>query len=113
MKLAQYLEQEHKSDVVYISPDQEVAKQSISVLTSYYSKGMEFDAVILVNVNEEHFPKDDLHARLLYILVTHAQQELKVFYQNALSPLLEGLVQPYVRAASKFVDILQGKGCLL
>jgi DNA helicase II / ATP-dependent DNA helicase PcrA len=106
MKLAQYLKQEYKSDVVYISPDQEVAKQSISVLTSYYSKGMEFDAVILVNINEESFPKDDLHARLLYVLVTRAQQELRVFYQNTPSPLLEGLIQSAPKVVSKFDDIL-------
>lgn len=106
MRLAQYLKQEYKSDVVYISPDQEVAKQSISVLTSYYSKGMEFDAVILVNVNEESFPKDDLHARLLYVLVTRAQQELRVFYQNTPSPLLEGLIQSAPKVVSKFDDIL-------
>ncbi|GAB6890065.1 ATP-binding domain-containing protein [Geobacillus stearothermophilus] len=44
-----------------------------------HSKGMEFDAVMLVNVNGEHFPNDDLHARLLYVLVTRAQHELKIF----------------------------------
>ncbi|MGX1901614.1 HelD family protein [Thermolongibacillus altinsuensis] len=106
MRLAQYLKEEYKSDVVYVSPDQEVTKQSISVLASYYSKGMEFDAVILVNVNEESFPKDDLHARLLYVLVTRAQKELRVFYQNTPSPLLEGLIQSIPKVVSKFDDIL-------
>jgi DNA helicase II / ATP-dependent DNA helicase PcrA len=67
MKLAQYLKQEYTRDVVYISPDQDVAKQSISVLTSYYSKGMEFDAVILVNVNEENFSKKMNYMRDCYM----------------------------------------------
>ncbi|KFX33211.1 hypothetical protein GT94_12770 [Geobacillus stearothermophilus] len=67
---------------------------------------MEFDAVMLANVNGEHFPNDDLHARLLYVLVTRAQHELKIFYQHEPSPLLEGLVQPTAKSASKFDDIL-------
>ncbi|OPX04300.1 hypothetical protein B1A75_03210 [Geobacillus sp. LEMMY01] len=106
IKLAQYLQQEYKSDVAYIHPDKEVPKQSISVLTSYHSKGMEFDAVMLVNVNEEQFPKDDLHARLLYVLVTRAQHELKVFYQHAPSQLFKGAVKPKPKATAKFDDIL-------
>ncbi|NNV06293.1 3'-5' exonuclease [Geobacillus sp. C56-T2] len=105
-KLAEYLKQEYKGDVAYIDPDRGMSTQAISVLASYHSKGMEFDAVILVNVNEEHFPKDDLHARLLYVLVTRAQHELKVFYQHTPSPLLEGAVPPKRKAVAKFDDIL-------
>ena len=106
IKLAQYLKQEYKRDVEYISPEEEIINKSISVLTSYYSKGMEFDAVILCNVNEESFPKDDLHARLLYVLLTRAQQEVKIFYQDNPSLLLEGLIKKVPVKTSKFDDIL-------
>jgi DNA helicase II / ATP-dependent DNA helicase PcrA len=106
VKLAKYLKQEFNRDVEYISPEQEVVNSSISVLSSYYSKGMEFDAVILVNVNEESFPSDDLHARLLYVLLTRAQHELRVFYQDTPSPLLDGLIKPARKPVSMFDDIL-------
>jgi DNA helicase II / ATP-dependent DNA helicase PcrA len=105
-KLAEYLSQEYYRDIVYISPEDEITNKSITVLTSYYSKGMEFDAVILCNVNEESFPQDDLHARLLYVLLTRAQQEVKVFYQDTPSALLEGLIEEARKPVSVFDDIL-------
>ncbi|WP_102345875.1 HelD family protein [Bacillus sp. Marseille-P3661] len=106
-KVAEYLTQEYnKRDVVYISPEQEVVNKSISVLASYHCKGMEFDAVILLNINAESFPKDDLHSRLLYVLLTRAQQEVKVFYQDTPSSLLEGLIPHNPKEISVFDDIL-------
>ncbi|KAA0549790.1 AAA family ATPase [Bacillus sp. BGMRC 2118] len=104
--LADYLKNEFKQDAVYVDPDQEVKQGYVSVLSSYYSKGMEFDAVIIVNVNEENFPKDNLHARLLYVLLTRAQQEVKVFYQDTPSQLLEGIVNEKPKIISEYDDIL-------
>ena len=106
IKLAQYLKKEYNRNIDYISPEQELANKPISVLASYYCKGMEFDAVILANINADSFPKDDLHARLLYVLLTRAQQEVKVFYQDTPSPLLEGFVEAVPKATSAFDDIL-------
>ncbi|MEH7309394.1 3'-5' exonuclease, partial [Neobacillus drentensis] len=105
-KLAEYLSQEYYRDIVYISPEDDMINKSITVLTSYHSKGMEFDAVILCNVNEESFPQDDLHARLLYVLLTRAQQEVKVFYQDTPSALLEGLIEETRKPVTVFDDIL-------
>ena len=106
-RLSQYLTNEYKRDVKYIRPDEEIENKSISVLTSYYSKGMEFDAVILCNVNEESFPNNELHARLLYVMLTRAQQEVKIFYQDNPSLLLEGLIdETKPKSAALFDDIL-------
>ncbi|MBH9966124.1 HelD family protein [[Bacillus] enclensis] len=104
--LADYLSNHFNQDAVYVNPDQEVKQGYVSVLSSYYSKGMEFDAVIIVNANEESFPKDELHARLLYVLLTRAQQEVKVLYQDTPSPLLEGMVVERQRIVAEFDDIL-------
>ncbi|TSI09745.1 3'-5' exonuclease [Lysinibacillus sp. BW-2-10] len=82
----------HFSNVQYVSLDDETNEQTISVIASYNSKGMEFDAVIIVNANETSYPNDDLHSKLLYVAVTRAQKELKIFYQNTPSELLEGLI---------------------
>lgn len=105
-KLSDYLKNEIGKDVVYINPEEDVKQGYISVIASYNSKGMEFDSVILVNLNEETFPKDNLHARLLYVLLTRAQQEVKGFYQDKPTPLLEGHIGPMIKATSKFDDIL-------
>ncbi|WP_053217020.1 HelD family protein [Virgibacillus senegalensis] len=105
-RLAEYLQQELRCEVVYIQPDKEITNSQISVLASYNSKGMEFDAVLLVNVNKESFPKDDLHARLLYVLLTRAQKEVKAFYQDTPSALLDGLVKKQPLRVTRFDDIL-------
>jgi DNA helicase II / ATP-dependent DNA helicase PcrA len=106
LKIAEYIKKVYQHHAVYISPNEEVQTGSLSVLSSYNCKGMEFDAVILVNVNEETFPKDDLHARLLYVLLTRAQQEVKVFYQDKPSELLNGLVEVKDKSVAMFDDIL-------
>ncbi|MBD3107496.1 UvrD-helicase domain-containing protein [Bacillus sp. AGMB 02131] len=95
-KLAEDLKGELKEvpDVKYINPDQEVGNNTISVLASYHSKGMEFDGVILVNVDDKNFPLDNLHARLLYVLLTRAQQEVKAFYCKNPSPLIRECLKP-------------------
>ncbi|MBB6451608.1 DNA helicase-2/ATP-dependent DNA helicase PcrA [Salirhabdus euzebyi] len=105
-KLSEYLKLRYKNDIVYVKPDSVMEEGFVSVLASYNSKGMEFDAVILVNVNEESFPKDDLHARLLYVLLTRSQQEVKIFYQDRPSPLLKGVVKERSVFVSDFDDIL-------
>ncbi|WP_394578762.1 HelD family protein [Cytobacillus firmus] len=105
-RLTQYLSEKYSQDIVYVSPDEVIVNKSISVITSYHSKGMEFDAVILCNVNEESFPKDEFHARLLYVLLTRAQQEVKVFYQDIPSELMEGLIQKPIKKKTIYDDIL-------
>lgn len=103
--VAEQLQKEFDENVVYVNPDKEIQANSISVLTSYDSKGMEFDAVIMYNVNEESYPNDEVHAKLLYVLVTRAQHELKIFYNDKLSPLLEGIAkQDEVTAGESFYD---------
>lgn len=106
ISLAEYLKNQFNQDATYVNPDQEIKQGFVSVLASYYCKGMEFDAVIIVNANEDNFPKDELHARLMYVLLTRAQQEVKVFYQDSLSPLLEGIVQEKPKVSMEFDDIL-------
>ncbi|WP_041808143.1 HelD family protein [Evansella cellulosilytica] len=105
-RLTEHLKKEYSNEVIYINPEQEFTQTRINVLSSYNSKGMEFDAVLLVNGNEETFPKDDLHAKLLYVLLTRAQQAVKVFYQGTPSPLLEGLIIEEKQLATELDDIL-------
>ena len=87
------IQKKFSEDVVYITPDQFIQEHSISVLNSYHSKGMEFDAVLLVNVSEETFPNDTVHAKLLYVMLTRAQHELVIFYNGIPSPLLKGIIE--------------------
>lgn len=57
-----------------IGGDQKQYAGGISVLPVYLSKGLEFDAVIVTDVDREHYGPDD--ARLLYVGCTRALHEL-------------------------------------
>lgn len=91
-KLAKSLSFYYGNHVAYITPDDDIPEKTISIITSYNSKGMEFDAVMLADVNYENYPFDLYHAKLLYVLITRAQHKLKIFYRNSPSQLLDGLI---------------------
>jgi DNA helicase-2/ATP-dependent DNA helicase PcrA len=60
----------------------------IMVLPIHMTKGLEFDAVILWNPDEESYHTSDEDAKLLYVATTRALHELYVVYQDELSGLL-------------------------
>ncbi len=61
----------------------------ITVLPVYLAKGLEFDSVLLSNVNEENYPQDILDAKLLYVGITRAMHTLDIYYQKSLSRWLK------------------------
>ncbi|MDF2538562.1 MAG: ATP-dependent helicase rep [Herbinix sp.] len=60
----------------------------VMVLPIHMTKGLEFDAVILWNPDEENYRASDADAKLLYVAVTRALHELSVIYHGKLSKLL-------------------------
>ncbi len=52
------------------------------------SKGLEFDAVIICDVDDGHY-KDDEDKKLLYIASTRALHRLNLFYTGRISKLLK------------------------
>lgn len=58
------------------------------VLPIEYSKGLEFDSVIIYDASDKAYPKDDNYAKLLYVAATRALHELKVFYRETLTGLI-------------------------
>lgn len=61
----------------------------IMVLPVKLSKGLEFDAVILWNVNEESYECKDKDIKLLYVAVTRALHELYICYNGNISQILD------------------------
>lgn len=59
------------------------------ILPVYLTKGLEFDTVIVADADEETYPADDLHLRLLYVAITRAAHEVHICYQDKISPLLD------------------------
>jgi len=63
----------------------------VSVLPVHQSKGMEFDAVILMNPSADTYQVDnDTDIKLLYVAMTRALHRLTIFHSDPLTPLLTG-----------------------
>jgi len=63
----------------------------VSVVPVYLSKGMEFDAVLLVDPSEASYsPASPEDIKLLYVACTRALHRLEAYHWNELTPLLRG-----------------------
>lgn len=60
----------------------------VMVLPVAYTKGLEFDAVLLFDPSERKYPADDSHVKLLYVAATRALHELAVFHRGRLTTLI-------------------------
>lgn len=60
----------------------------IMVLPVEYTKGLEFDAVLILDPTRKEYPSDDGHAKLLYVAATRALHELCVLYSGDLTGLI-------------------------
>lgn len=60
----------------------------IMVLPVEYTKGLEFDAVLILDPTREDYPVDDGHAKLLYVAATRALHELCVLHTGNLTGLI-------------------------
>ncbi len=59
----------------------------VSIVPSYLAKGLEFDSVILFNVNNEKYQNNVLDIKLLYVAITRAMTKLDVFYTGKISEI--------------------------
>ena len=66
-----------------------VFSDGIMVLPVVYTKGLEFDAVLIFDPDKEEYPVDDGHAKLLYVAATRALHELCVLYREDLTGLID------------------------
>ncbi|OOE14047.1 HelD family protein [Fictibacillus arsenicus] len=67
--------------------------ESITVIPSYLVKGLEFDAVIIPNANEENYKNEELDAKLLFVSLTRPHHSLHIFYHKVITPLLSSMVK--------------------
>lgn len=78
-----------------------VFSDGIMVLPVVYTKGLEFDAVLIFDPDKEEYPVDDGHAKLLYVAATRALHELCVLYREDLTGLIE---EPLPEEKQKEID---------
>ncbi len=74
--------------VVENSLEKMVFTEGIMVLPVTYTKGLEFDAVLILNPDRGDYPVDDGHAKLLYVAATRALHELCILHTGNLTGLI-------------------------
>ncbi|XCP83533.1 AAA family ATPase [Roseburia hominis] len=72
----------------------------IMVLPVEYTKGLEFDAVLIYNPSAENYPATDQYVKLLYVAATRALHELTVVHQGDLTDLIGKVVPEEKRMRS-------------
>jgi DNA helicase-2/ATP-dependent DNA helicase PcrA len=71
-----------------ITPGQKEYHGGLSVIPIHLAKGMEFDAVILLHVDEEHYPDHEQSAKLLFVGCTRALHRLVLIHGGQPSLLI-------------------------
>ena len=79
----------------------------IMVLPVEYTKGLEFDAVLLLDPTREEYPVEDGHAKLLYVAATRALHELSVLHTGNLTGLI---ADPIPERTEKKAEEMHGPG---
>lgn len=85
---ALYERLKNRFDIQLIKSDGKADLRGIFIIPVYLSKGLEFDAVLICDVDKDHFCTSD-DKKLLYISCTRALHRLNLFYTGAISPLLK------------------------
>jgi Superfamily I DNA and RNA helicases len=78
----------YRSDVILIESKDSMYNAGISIIPSYLAKGLEFDVVMLANVDNSNYTKSSLDIKLLYVAITRAMSKLEIYYENELSELI-------------------------
>jgi DNA helicase-2/ATP-dependent DNA helicase PcrA len=72
-----------------IHEGRESGPEGIFLIPVYMAKGLEFDAVLILETDRKNYRSQE-DKRLLYIACTRALHRLALFYEGEISPLLEG-----------------------
>lgn len=81
-ELGQYME------IMENDLEKAVFGNGVMVLPVEYTKGLEFDTVLILDPTRTDYPVDDGHAKLLYVAATRALHELCVLYSEDLTGLI-------------------------
>ena len=81
-ELGQYIE------VMESDLEKAVFGNGVMVLPVEYTKGLEFDTVLILDPTRAEYPVDDGHAKLLYVAATRALHELCVLHTKDLTGLI-------------------------
>ncbi len=82
------------------NPETAVFNEGVMVLPVEYTKGLEFDAVLLYHPSKGNYPSEDRYVKLLYVAATRALHELTVVHLHDLTELIATPVSEEKRMSS-------------
>lgn len=83
------LKQELNIEKIHIISDSDSEYSGgISIVPSYLSKGLEFDAVIIVDADIYNYSNSEVDTKLLYVCITRAMSTLDIYHIEPLTKLL-------------------------
>lgn len=83
------LKQELNIEKIHIISDSDSEYSGgISIVPSYLSKGLEFDAVIIVDADIYNYSNSEVDTKLLYVCITRAMSTLDIYHIELLTELL-------------------------
>lgn len=77
------------NEVHIISDKDSEYNGGISIVPSYLSKGLEFDAVIVTNADVHNYTDSEVDTKLLYVCATRAMNTLDIYHVEPLTSLLK------------------------
>ena len=86
-------------NLTLIVNEEVMLSHGIVVLPIYLAKGLEFDAVLVVDVSAGNF-QSEWERALLYTATTRALHQLSLFYQKELSPFLQTVAPEFYEKKS-------------
>lgn len=104
---ASMVSRELSGKVTLADSDLETAEfgSGVIVLPVEYTKGLEFDAVLLYHPSGESYPEEDQYVKLLYVAATRALHELAVIHMGDLTGLIANPVSQEKRMQSLEMEI--------
>ena len=81
--------EKYNKDIKLIQSKDSEYHAGISIVPSYLAKGLEFDSVILFNVNNENYQNTVLDIKLLYVAITRAMSKLDIFYTGEIAEIMK------------------------
>ncbi|NTV91632.1 MAG: ATP-binding domain-containing protein, partial [Clostridiales bacterium] len=75
-------------NVWLLTGKEDVYHKGVTIVPSYLSKGLEFDAVFIPDAEDEVYRQQDLDIKLLYVAMTRPLHNLTLYYRNNPSTLL-------------------------
>ncbi len=88
LKVKKDLDKNKKIQAYLLKGEDERYEAGVVIVPSYLAKGLEFDAVLILNLDEKYLDHE-LDIKLLYVAMTRPMHRLYVFHQKGTMPLLE------------------------